>query len=179
MRLCTTSQLEAAYNTGYREDTWGLIDNKGRHAKVSSCDEFSNSPDECHFIVTATLAKASSHIHIPQLLVIPHSVVKDAIFMPVSRTAGMKQSSRQHDVCSSFERCKTYISWLNHSPKSFAVFNISDWLLAHTSHATPVPNSQLFVSKGVNDLHFVMFWNKLAHSRLLWRWCQVNWVTIQ
>ncbi len=51
MALCLLSQLKVAYDAGYRDYHWGLIDTLGRHAKVMSCDGIHNTTDTCYYFV--------------------------------------------------------------------------------------------------------------------------------
>ncbi|XP_033631381.1 uncharacterized protein LOC117293264 [Asterias rubens] len=49
MKLCSLAQLKAAYDAGYRNDQWGLIDTIGQLAKVASCEGL--APDTCYSVV--------------------------------------------------------------------------------------------------------------------------------
>ncbi len=48
MQLCSLAQLKAAYDAGYRNDQWGLIDTIGQLAKVVSCGD--SIADKCFFV---------------------------------------------------------------------------------------------------------------------------------
>ena len=58
MQLCSLAQLKAAYDAGYRDDQWGLINIQGRDAKVTSCDAYYSNPDECFFIVDGNSSRS-------------------------------------------------------------------------------------------------------------------------
>ncbi|XP_038055366.1 uncharacterized protein LOC119727533 [Patiria miniata] len=51
MQLCTLAQLKAAYRAGRADDSWALIDVKGRDAKLTPCGSYYGAPGECYYIV--------------------------------------------------------------------------------------------------------------------------------
>ena len=64
MQLCSLAQLKAAYDAGYRNDKWGLVNIQGRDAMVTSCgNRYYASLTECFFRIEGNMASS----------VIPHT----------------------------------------------------------------------------------------------------------